>query len=217
MLATMNSKQPTNFDSLHLHLIYQESFDPMTQFDEWYQQAALSREIAHADTVNLATVSPAGQPSNRMVTMKEYDCDGFVFFTDPSSHKGRDLEDNPKVALCFFWEPLNRQIRIEGRAGFVSCEEADFYFSQQPREQQIRAWVSDQSTALDSLSQLKSEVLRITKEFGSLHIPRPPSWTGYKIRPHSIEFMERHKFGIDSREIYHMTANHGWAKEKLCP
>ncbi|WP_083899038.1 pyridoxamine 5'-phosphate oxidase [Robiginitomaculum antarcticum] len=202
---------------LHPSLVCSESQDPMSVFDDCYQEAALNKLIVDANTVNLATVSADGQPSNRMVTMKAYDGEGFVFFTNPTSHKGQDLTANPKVSLCFFWEALNRQIRVEGLVSFIGCAEADVYFARQPREQQVRAWVSEQSKSLDNLRQLKRDVTRLTKEFGTLRIPRPPSWSGYHVKPHSIEFMHREAFGLDKREIYHLAANHGWTHEFLSP
>lgn len=112
--------------------------------------------------------------------MKAYDADGLVFFTNPDSHKGEDLRANPKVALCFFWDALNRQIRIEGRASFISEEEANVFFSKLPRVEKVRAWVSEQSKALNNLEQLKHEIMRLTQEFGDLRIPRRPLGPGIK-------------------------------------
>jgi len=202
---------------LHPSLVCHEVFSPMPRFDDWFQEVDLNKQISDARTVNLATVSATGQPSNRMVTMKDYDSEGLVFFTNPTSNKGQDLTANPKVSLCFFWEPLNRQIRIEGLVEFVSCEVADAYFSKQSRQEQVRAWVSEQSRTLDNLAQLKRDVERITQEFESLRIPRPASWSGYKVKPHTIEFMQREAHGLDTREVYQLAANSGWTRECLSP
>lgn len=154
MLALV-ANQPRPSFTHNSNLVCHQIGNPMPLFDAWYQEAALNEQILNPSTVNLATVSETGQPSNRVVTMKEYDSEGFVFFTNPTSHKGQDLTKNRKASLCFFWEALNRQIRVEGLVSFISCEDADAYFSKQTRQQQVRAWISEQSKALDDLGQLK--------------------------------------------------------------
>lgn len=198
-------------------LIPSKALNPMSVFQTWFQEAALNRQIIDANSVNLATVSPCGQPSNRIVTMKEYDTHGFVFLTHSKSHKGQDVSQNPKVSLCFYWEPLERQVRVEGRVVSVSCREADTYFAKQPREHQVRAWVSEQSNTLKNLSELKQDILRHTQDFGDLRIPRPPSWTGYRVQPDMMEFWQRGEFGIDSRDCFLLDAEETWARVLLSP
>lgn len=196
---------------------HSKTLDPMAIFQTWFQEAALNRQIIDANSVNLATVSPCGQPSNRIVTMKDYDLQGFIFLTHSNSHKGQDVSGNPQVSLCFYWEPLEQQVRVEGRVVPVSCREADAYFVKQSREHQVRAWVSEPSKTLKNLKDLKQEILLHTQDFRKLKIPRPPSWTGYRVQPEMIEFWQRGEFGIDSRECYILGAEEIWSHVLLSP
>ena len=199
------------------YLVYTQPLNPLTTFQQWFQEAARDHRIDNAGVVNLATVSPSGLPSNRMVTLKKHDASGFVFFTHNSSHKGEDMKANPRTALCFYWAPLGKQIRVEGRVQPVGCEDADTYFSELPRRDQVRAWISDQSKPIASASQLDHEIMRHTERFDGVRIPRPASWTGFRIVPHTIEFCERGEFGTYHRQSYVRNADNTWTREALAP
>ncbi len=189
--------------------------DPVGLFDAWLRDATAS-EPNNPIAMTLATVSPEGQPSARMVLLKGADSSGFVFYTNLESQKALELAANPRAALLFHWKSLNRQVRIEGSASPVSDAEADAYFATRPRGAQIGAWASRQSRALESRFALEKHVAEYTAKFGLSKIPRPGFWSGYRVRPERMEFWQDRPFRLHDRLVFQRTPE-GWRTEKLYP
>lgn len=166
--------------------------------------------------VTLATVGADGQPTARVVLIRRLDERGFVFFTNSRSTKGRQLQENSKVALCFFWDALDVQLRIEGHTEQVSAAEADAYWESRPRESQIGAWASDQSQPLRDLSELESRVAEAERQYEGQTVPRPPHWVGYRVIPQRIEFWSRGDARLHERVVYSFE-NGGWTKGMRYP
>ena len=191
--------------------------DPFELFGKWYQEAERCKEIADASAVNLATASPSGAPSSRMVLLKGYDPDGFVIFTNLKSRKGRELEENGQAALCFYWAPLARQIRIEGRVSLVSNEEADQYFASRSLKSRIGAWASRQSEPLESRTALLKQVVTQTARFAGKEIFRPAFWSGYRIVPDRMEFWTNGEYRLHDRISYTRDPGGSWQQGLLYP
>lgn len=190
--------------------------NPLTRFHEWLRDAE-RHEPVNPNAVSLATATPDGFPSVRMVLLKDADEQGFVFYTNLESRKAQDLDANPRAALCFYWKSLGRQVRVEGTVEPVSETEADDYFASRPRGSQIGAWASRQSRPLASRSKLKREVARYSVRFGMGRIPRPPYWSGYRVLPQRIEFWEERAFRLHDRIAFHRQDSGGWRTERLFP
>jgi pyridoxamine 5'-phosphate oxidase len=152
--------------------------------------------------MTLATAAPNGQPSARTVLLKEISDDGFVFYTNQTSRKSRQLKTNPRAALCFFWEPLDRQLHVEGRVVRVSNAEADAYWQTRPRESQLGAWASHQSQPLNRRSTLEKRLRALRRQHKGRPVPRPPHWSGYRVIPNRIEFWKRGAFRLHHRLVY---------------
>ena len=189
--------------------------DPLSLFDAWLRDATAS-EPNNPNAMTLATVSPEGQPSARMVLLKGADSSGFVFYTNLESQKALELAANPRAALLFHWKSLNRQVRVEGPVSQVSDAEADAYFATRPRGAQIGAWASRQSRALESRFALEKHVAEYTAKFGLSKIPRPGFWSGYRVRPERMEFWQDRPFRLHDRLVFQQTSA-GWRTEKLYP
>ncbi|MDX1738711.1 MAG: pyridoxamine 5'-phosphate oxidase, partial [Alphaproteobacteria bacterium] len=175
-------------------------------------------EINDPNGMALATVNKEGQPSVRMVLLKGYDEDGFVFYTNLESNKGQNLSEVPKAALLFHWKSKRRQIRIEGLVEAVSAEEADAYFASRSRGSQIGAWASQQSRPLESRYALEKNVAVYTAKFGIGKIPRPPHWSGFRIIPNRIEFWQDGAFRLHDRFIFtRPTQDTDWEITRLYP
>lgn len=189
--------------------------EAIARFQEVLARASATG-LREPTAMNVATVDADGRPSSRMVLLKQADAQGFVFYTNMTSRKGRELAANRGAALCFFWEPLMEQVRVEGVAGLVSDEEADAYWSTRSRDSQIGAWASRQSEPLESRESLKQRFEEIRTRYQSRAVPRPPYWSGYRIEPDSIEFW----VGADSR-LHHRTCyrkrGNTWTVELLSP
>ena len=190
--------------------------DPIKLFDSWFKEA--KKIPAHeSDAVVLATSSANNQPSARVVLIRVYDERGFCFFTNLTSHKAHDLKDNPKAALCFYWDALDRQVRIEGTVEAVTEKEADDYFAARHRGSQIGAWASKQSSVMEDELDLANRIKQVTEQFGgSGPIPRPPFWSGYRLIPHNIEFWEMRQYRLHKRSLFTKQENK-WNKEILYP
>lgn len=177
---------------------------------------ATEKEPDVPTAASLATATPEGAPSVRMVLLKDVDERGFVFYTNMESQKGLEITANPRAALCFHWKSLRRQVRVEGAVEMVSMEEADAYFASRPRQARIGAWASDQSRALASRFGLEKSVARFTAKYAIGKIPRPPHWTGCRVVPRRIEFWENRPFRLHDRTLY-VRQGDGWTVTKLFP
>jgi len=189
--------------------------NPFDLFQEWFEQAK-KNEINDPNAMNLATISPNGKPNSRIVLLKSYSSEGFVFYTNSNSKKGKALENNSNVALNFHWKTLHKQIRIEGVSSQISKKEADVYYNSRPVGSRIGAWASLQSEELDSRSTLKKRVSEFEKEFETKNIPRPTNWNGYIVAPNLIEFWQEMPFRLHDR-LEFVRDNKNWINRKLYP
>jgi pyridoxamine 5'-phosphate oxidase len=191
--------------------------DPVEQFHLWFGHAVDSG-IVQPEAMTLATVNGAGQPSARIVLLRHLDARGFVFFTNYESHKGRELAANPLAALVFFWEPLERQVRIEGGTERISPAESDAYFKTRPRGSQLGAWASIQSSILASRDVLEERVRHLEKQYANVdEVPRPPNWGGVRVVPVRIEFWQGQPSRLHDRILYRKDAAGSWLRERLSP
>jgi pyridoxamine 5'-phosphate oxidase len=191
--------------------------NPFDVFADWFAEAGES-EPNDPNAVALATADADGQPAVRMVLLKGYDEQGFVFYTNLESNKGRDLAQNPKAAMLFHWKSLRRQIRIEGPVSSVTDEEADEYFASRARGSQIGAWASDQSRPLEGRFALEKRVATFTAKFGLGSVPRPAHWSGFRIAPQRIEFWKDGAFRLHDRFVFTRgDASEPWTVEQLFP
>ena len=189
--------------------------DPLERFQALYH-ALQQHNLPEPAAVTLATASLAGKPSARTVLLKEFDERGFVFYTNLASHKARDLEANPQAALCFYWEPIYYQLRVEGRVELVSSEEADAYFATRPRGSQIGAWASRQSATLSNRAELEAGFQEYESRFAGKDVPRPDFWSGYRLVHDWMEFWERREDRLHERTLYTRTER-GWQVSLLFP
>jgi pyridoxamine 5'-phosphate oxidase len=190
--------------------------DPLVQFERWFEQA-LTAEFYEVNAMTLATVSPEGQPSARMVLLKGFDARGFVFYTNYHSRKARELAENPQVALVFWWDKLERQIRIEGRAAKIPPAESDAYFASRPRGSQLGAWVSEQSQPIAGRAVLEEQQLALEAEYAGRDIPRPAHWGGYRVEPQAFDFWQGRPSRLHDRFRYERNSAGGWDLVRLAP
>jgi pyridoxamine 5'-phosphate oxidase len=189
--------------------------DPIPLFSAWLGEAEAA-EPNDPNAMALATVDGNGLPDVRMVLLKGHDDDGFVFFTNFESAKGRELLANRKAALCFHWKSLERQVRVRGPVSEVSAAEADAYFASRPRASRIGAWASQQSRPLESRFALEKAVATYTAKYAIGEVPRPPYWSGFRLRPVEIEFWRAGMFRLHER-VKFTRAGAGWEKALLYP
>jgi pyridoxamine 5'-phosphate oxidase len=189
--------------------------DPIRRFEE-VMGRAVERGLPEPTAMAVATSDSEGRPAVRMLLLKGHDERGFVFYSNLESRKAVELEHNPHAALCFFWAPLETQIRIEGEVEQVPEDEADAYFASRPRESQIGAWSSRQSHPLHSREELEERILEAVIRFGEAPIPRPPFWSGYRLRPSRIEFWTGKPGRLHDREVY-LREGDGWRVQLLYP
>jgi pyridoxamine 5'-phosphate oxidase len=189
--------------------------NPIALFETWLAEAVKS-EPNDPNAVCLATTTPDGHPSARMVLLKGVDARGFVFYTNLESRKGGELAANPHAAMCFHWKSLRRQVRVEGPVEAVSAEEADAYYATRARGSRIGAWASRQSRPLEGRWALEKAVAEYTVKFGVGEIPRPPFWSGFRLLPGRIEFWRDMPFRLHERRVFH-SAGAQWETEMLYP
>jgi pyridoxamine 5'-phosphate oxidase len=189
--------------------------DPLVQFTRWFDEA-LTAQVREPNAMCLATATPDAYPSARIVLLKGVDARGFVFFTDYRSRKGQELADNPCAALCFFWAELERQVRIAGAVQRVSRVESEEYFHSRPRESQIGAWSSTQSSPLASRDVLEAQLAEQQARFGDGEIPLPDHWGGYRVLPETIEFWQGRPSRLHDRLHYARVAGQ-WVRQRLSP
>ncbi len=192
--------------------------DPVSRFRRLFAQAeALDRAILpEPNAMSLATVGMNGNPSVRIVLMKGFDEDGFVFYTNIEGRKGRELRTRPVAAICFHWPMLEVQVRAEGSVAQVSDEEADAYFATRARQSQIGAWASIQSQPIEHVDDLSNRVAEMEKKFEGQEVPRPPFWSGFRLRPDKIEFWKSRPGRLHERHLYTRSGD-SWTMETLYP
>jgi pyridoxamine 5'-phosphate oxidase len=190
--------------------------NPLKQFETWWQQAIESK-IEEPNAMTLATCTASGKPSARIVLLKGVTENGFIFFTNYTSRKGKEIEENPFVSLLFFWKEMERQVRIEGSIQKITAAASDDYFCTRPRASRIGAWCSPQSTVIENREFLQNNVEKYNTQFGSENIPRPDFWGGYIIQPNRIEFWQGRPGRLHDRLQYSLTENKLWNIERLAP
>jgi len=190
--------------------------DPVEQFSKWYSDAQNSG-IALPNAFCLATASSDSRPNARMLLLKGYDSSGFTFYTNSESIKGIELQQNPQAAMVFWWDKMERQVRITGSITILPEHESDEYFRSRPRGSQIGAWVSKQSSVIDSREELDRSYAQLDEKFENLEISRPQYWNGYKLRPGSIEFWQGRNNRLHDRMRYVLDDSMNWVIERLAP
>lgn len=190
--------------------------NPFRQFEVWFEQA-LTSEVTEPNAMNIATVGKSGVPSCRVVLLKGLKNEGFVFYTNYQSKKGRELEENPMVALNFFWPELQRQVQIKGAVEKVSAEESTQYFQSRPKASQIGAWSSPQSTVIKNREILEEREKQLSEKFKNADVlPRPEQWGGYLVKPFAIEFWQGRSSRLHDRIIYTLEDSE-WKINRLAP
>lgn len=189
--------------------------DPFALFDKWFVEARAS-EPNDSNAMALATADGAGNPAVRMVLLKGHGPDGFVFYTNLDSRKGDDLRENSQVALLFHWKSLRRQVRIEGHVESVTAAEADAYFATRARDSQLGAWASDQSRPLADRATFEARFAEVQARFEGVDVPRPPNWSGFRVKPVVIEFWQDRAHRLHERRLFTRTDT-GWSEGLLYP
>ncbi len=191
--------------------------DPLLLFGRWMLEAKKS-EPNDPEAMALATVDAGGRPNVRMVLLKGWDADGFVFYTNKESAKGSEIFSHPHAALCLHWKSLRRQIRVRGSVSEVSRQEADAYFASRAKDSQIGAWASAQSRPMDSRFALEKEVAKIAAKYALSKVPRPDYWSGFRVAPFEIEFWRDKPFRLHDRLVYRRdNPKSSWTSERLFP
>ena len=189
--------------------------DPIRQFQTWLNEA-FAAKLPLAEAMTLATATPDGKPSARMVLLKQVDHDGFVFYTNYNSAKARQLDANPYAALVFFWVQFDRQVRVEGSISKTSAEESRAYFSTRPRESRIGAWASEQSEEIANRAVLEERAVELEKQYGGRDIDCPEHWGGYRLKPERIEFWKSRIGRLHDRILYQREGD-SWTITRLAP
>jgi pyridoxamine 5'-phosphate oxidase len=190
--------------------------DPLHQFDVWFKHAA-STGVRAPEAMAVATASAGGAPSVRMVLLKQYDALGFVFYTNYDSRKGQELAANPRAALLFYWDPLGRQVRIEGPVQRTSREASAAYVHSRPRGSQLSAMASPQSRTVVSRDALEQSVAQLAASYEGVDLPVPEAWGGFVVLPESFEFWQHREDRLHDRLLYVLRDDGGWGLERLAP
>ncbi len=190
--------------------------DPIEQFRGWFDDA-LAADLHEPNAMTLATATPGGRPSARIVLIKGFDERGFIFYTNYGGRKAGELEANPHCALVFYWGELERQVRIEGRVSRISDEESDAYFASRPRGSQLGTWVSEQSRSIENRGALELRLRELEREYEGREVPRPPFWGGYRVEPEVLEFWQGRENRLHDRLQYRRSEDGGWRRERLQP
>lgn len=197
-------------------LVVEEMNDqPLIQFKQWFKEAETSG-VNEPNTMTLATVDSQGQPTIRVVLLKEINEQGLIFYSNFNSRKGKELAQHPKAAINFYWQAVERQVRFDGSISKVSEGQSDAYFKTRPRGSQLGAWVSAQSETIPSRQYLEDELERCTERFANQEIPRPPHWGGYLLTPVSVEFWQGGKNRLHDRILYR-SKDDQWVRSRLAP
>jgi pyridoxamine 5'-phosphate oxidase len=189
--------------------------DPIVQFRIWFDEA-LKSELIDVNAMSLATATPTGEPAVRIVLLKEVD-EGFVFYTQYDSAKGRDLALNPRAALLFYWAPLERQVRITGNVARVPREMSEAYFATRPVESQWGAWTARQSSEVATRGVLEEQYAQVKQRFATQPVPCPPDWGGYRVAPERIEFWQGRPGRLHDRLLYTRQQDGTWTRVRLAP
>jgi pyridoxamine 5'-phosphate oxidase len=190
--------------------------DPIVLFERWYAEAQAAG-VPQVDAMTLATATPGGRPSARVVLLKGVDARGFTFFTNARSRKGRELAANPRAALAILWAALARQVRVDGDVVALDGEESDAYFATRPRGSQLSAWASQQSEPLHDRAELDERWAALERRWAGQAVPRPPHWGGYRVVPDAIEFWQGRANRLHDRFAYARTAAGDWERTRLQP
>jgi pyridoxamine-phosphate oxidase len=190
--------------------------DPIKQFKVWFD-SAVAAKLPLPEAMSLATVTRDAKPTSRMVLLKSFDNDGFVFYTNYLSAKAKDLETNPNVALTFFWPQLEKQVRIEGTVTKTSADESRRYFEVRPRESQIGAWASAQSEVISGRDELEKRQAELEETYRDQPVPWPEHWGGYRLKPDRIEFWKGRVGRLHDRIVYDRQSDDSWSIKRLAP
>ena len=191
--------------------------DPFELFRTWLREVEATREVEEVNTMTVSTIGPDGYPKARIVLLKEFDDQGFVFYTNYNSEKGKAIEVNPKVCLSFFWPGSERQVIIKGIAKKISEEESTLYFHSRPRGSQLGAWASEQSRIIPSQGFLEDRLKSLEEEYQNITIPKPPHWGGYKVHPVDFEFWQGRPNRLHDRILFSRENDLNWKLNRLAP
>lgn len=197
-------------------LLENSAANPFEQFTTWFKEVEAAGGVLEPNAMTLATLGTDGFPKARIVLLKQYDQNGFVFYTNYTSEKGRSIAQHPKVGISFFWPNLERQVIIKGTVEKVSPEQSDRYFKSRPKESQLGALVSDQSSPIDDRSLLEKRKAALMEEYENTDVKRPAHWGGYVVRPETIEFWQGRPSRLHDRILYTKTSQ-DWKKQRLAP
>jgi pyridoxamine 5'-phosphate oxidase len=189
--------------------------DPIAQFRRWFD-TALAADLHEPNAMTLATATPEGRPSARIVLLKGFDERGFVFYTSYEGRKSEEIEGNPRCALVFYWGELERQVRVEGHVSRIPEEESDEYFGSRPRGSQLGAWASEQSRPVEGRDALEERLRNLEAEYEGREVLRPPFWGGYRVEPEVIEFWQGRENRLHDRLVYRRSGG-SWRRERLQP
>lgn len=191
---------------------------PFRQFQRWFEEAQQKQGEAYpAEAMTVATSGMDGIVSSRVALLKGIDERGFVFYTNYNSRKAKQLSDNPRISLCFYWPSLERQVRIDGVAVKTTAEESDAYFATRPRGSQLGAWASNQSAVIPGRGDLDQRFRELEANYGDRPVPRPPHWGGYRVIPIEIEFWQGRADRLHDRFVYRLREPKDWIIERLSP